>query len=182
MSLPAALRCPFCRTVLAPHVSACHRCHAQRQARPAGMSPRRFGAFVACWLALALPLMAAALVVGLVPWRPGGQPPSYALALIGAKASADERVRCRLEVVQPDGRVRTEWVDGACSGPTAPASAAAAALSGTAPTLTQRRIATALHSAIAIGLGAAAGLGLLPLLRRAFLRKAAPRWVRRAAA
>ncbi|KQT08121.1 hypothetical protein [Ramlibacter sp. Leaf400] len=183
MSMPKVeLRCPFCHAVLAPHVTACHRCHAQRQTRAAMMTPRQFRLFVACWLALALPLLAAACYVGFAPWAPSGQPPAYALALIGAKPSADELVRCRVEVVQPDGRSSVKLVEGACRDASAATPAVASTDAGAATSMTQRRMATALHSALSLGVGLLAGFGLLPLLRRAFLRKAAPRWVRRAAA
>src|SRR5688572_28378609 len=109
MNMPKVeLRCPFCHTVLAPHVTECHRCRARRHTRKAGMSPRRFRLFVASWLAFAVPLILEACFVGFAPWAPTGMTPPYALALIGAKPSAEDLVRCRVEVVQADGRKSVE--------------------------------------------------------------------------
>ena len=173
------LRCPFCRTVLAPHVGECHRCHARRQTRR-GLSPTRFHLFVATWLALAVPLVLGACYVGFAPWLPGGQPPAYALALIGAKPSADELVRCRVEVVEPGGRTTVRMLEGDCNA--ASGSSTAPAAGEPAPTLTERRMATSLHSTLSLLSGVLIGWGLLPLVRLDYLRKSHPSWVRRAAA
>ncbi|WP_167772517.1 hypothetical protein [Ramlibacter henchirensis] len=166
------LRCPFCRTVLAPHVTVCHRCKAQRRTRR-GMSPRGFRMFFAIWMALALPLMGAACFVGFAPWGPAGSPPPYALALIGAKPSADEVVRCRVEVVEPDGRKTVKLLDAQCREPVAAAPAEGE------PSPTQQRLATALHTALSLLTGLTLSVLLLPLVRLLFLRKSTPSWVRR---
>jgi hypothetical protein len=177
MTVPKVeLRCPFCHTVLAPHVTVCHRCRARRHTRK-GMSPRGFHLFFATWLALAVPVMALACYVGFAPWAPGGLPPAYALAIIGAKPSAQELVRCRVEVVEPDGRKTVKLLDGECRGGAATAKPAGEAQ----PSPTEQRLATALHSALSLLGGLLASWALMPLVRRAFLRRADPSWVRRAA-
>lgn len=182
MTLPKVeLRCPFCHAVLAPHVTVCHRCRAQRHTRK-GMSVMGFRLFVASWLALALPIMAAACYVGFAPWGQNGLPPAYAMALIGAKPSAQDLVRCRVEVVEPGGGKSVRLLEGACG--TAPASASAPQETNpdAQASLTQRRLATALHTTLCVLAGLLVSAALLPLLRRVFLRKSAPSWVRRATA
>ena len=175
MTLPKVeLRCPFCHAVLAPHVTVCHRCRAERHTRK-GMSPMGFRLLVASWLAFALPIMAAACYVGFAPWGPTGLPPAYAMAVIGAKPSAQDLVRCRVEVVEPGGGKSVRVVEGACGAPSASTEQPQASL-------TQKRLATALHTVLCLLAGLLVSAGLLPLLRLAFLRKATPSWVRRAAA
>lgn len=173
------LRCPFCRTVLAPHVVECHRCHAKRRTRR-GLSPVGFHLFVAAWLGLAAPLVLGAFYIGFAPWMPSGTPPPYALALVGAKTSAAELVRCRVEVVEPGRRTTVQVLNGACNAD--PGSAQAGASPAQAPSLTERRVAAALHTLLSLLAGLSAAWGLLPLVRFAFLRKSNPSWVRRAAA
>ena len=181
MTLPKVeLRCPFCHAVLAPHVTVCHRCRAERRTRK-GMSPLRFRLFAASWLALALPIMATACYVGFAPWGPTGLPPAYAMALIGARPPAQDVARCRVEVIGPGGAKSVRLMEGACGAVfTAPAAQEAAA--ETQASLTQRRLATALHTTLSVLAGLLLGAILLPLLRLAFLRKVSPSWVRRAAA
>ncbi|TFZ07645.1 hypothetical protein [Ramlibacter humi] len=170
------LRCPFCHTVVAPHVSECHRCHAKRHTRK-GMTLRNFRRFVATWVALAVPLMLMACWVGFAPWAPSKPAPGYALALIGAKASAEEVVRCRVEVAGADGHTAAKVVEGACG----PGSESAPAVNAV-PSMTERRMATALHSLLCLSIGLIASWGLLLALRQAYLTKAEPSWVQRAAA
>jgi hypothetical protein len=181
MTLPKVeLRCPFCHAVLAPHVTVCHRCRAQRHTRK-GMSPMGFRLFVASWLAVALPVMAAACYVGFAPWGPTGLPPAYAMALIGAKPSAQDVVRCRVEVVEPGRGKSVRLVEGPCGAASSASASQEPGPEGEAP-LTQRRLATALHTALCLLAGLLVSAALLPLLRLAFLRKASPSWVRRATA
>jgi len=180
MTLPKVeLRCPFCRAVLAPHVTVCHRCRAQRHTRK-GMSPMGFRLFATSWLALALPIMAATCYVGFAPWGPTGLPPAYAMSLIGAKPSAQHVVRCRIEVIEPGGARSVRLVEGACDA--ASSAAPRETRSGTQASPTQKRLATALHTALCVLAGLLLSAALLPLLRLAFLRKARPSWVQRAAA
>jgi hypothetical protein len=181
MTLPKVeLRCPFCHAVLAPHVTVCHRCRAERRTRK-GMSPMGFRLFVASWLALALPIMAAACYLGFAPWAPTGLPPAYAMALVGAEPPAPEVVHCRVEVVEPGGARSVRLMKGAC-GSVFTAPAVQETGSEAQPSTTQRRIATALHTALCLLTGLLLSAALVPLLRLAFLRKASPSWVRRAAA
>lgn len=181
MTLPKVeLRCPFCRAVLAPHVTVCHRCRAERRTRK-GMSVLGFRLFAASWLALALPIMAAACYLGFAPWGPAGLPPAYAMALIGAKPAAQDVARCRVEVTGPDGRKSAWLMEGPCA-PAPSTSAAREAGSEAQASLTRKRLATALHTTLCVLAGLLLSAGLLPLLRLAFLRKATPSWVRRAAA
>lgn len=173
----AELRCPFCHTALAPHVAECHRCHAKRHTRK-GMSLRNFHRFVAAWVALSVPVMLLACWVGFAPWAPSRPAPGYALALIGAKASADEVVRCRVEVAGADGSKAAKVVEGACG----PGSDSAPAAVNAGPSKTERRMATAIHSALCLLVGAIASGVLLLVLRQVFLTRAEPSWVQRAAA
>lgn len=174
------LRCPFCHAVLAPHVTACHRCKAERRTRK-GMSPLGFRLFFATWMALAVPLMVAACWVGFAPWGPTGLPPAYALAVIGAKPSAQDLVRCREEVVATDGSRSVKLVEGPC-GAGGTDAASASTRTEAQPSITQRRIATALHTLLSLLAGLVGSGLLMPLVRLAFLRKSDPSWVRRAAA
>jgi hypothetical protein len=170
------LRCPFCHTALAPHVAECHRCHAKRHTRR-GMTLRNFRLYVATWLGLSVPLLLLACWIGFAPWAPGKPAPGYALALIGAKASAQDLSRCRVEVVGSDGSRTEKLVEGACGSAITEAPVAMP----TGPSMTERRLATALHSVLCLLAGVAASALLLLVLRRPFTTKAAPSWVRRAA-
>jgi hypothetical protein len=172
--MSAILHCPFCHAELPDRAAVCQRCQARRHVR-SGMSLRGFRWFVACWLALAVPLMLLALWVALVPWLPRGEPPGYALALVGARP-VETVPRCRVEVVDAAGRTSQALSDGPCG------TASATAPAHAQPEITTLRMAAAVHSALTLAAGAFACWVLLRLLRRPFLQRSAPSWVRRAAA
>lgn len=172
----APLRCPFCQTELAARDEVCRGCQARKHVRT-GMSPRGFRWYVTAWLVVSVPLMLLATFIALVPWLPHGETPGYALALVGARP-AEVVPRCRVEVVDAAGRRTASVVDAPCGtqAVSAPASA------GREDDQTTRRMAAAVHSGLTLAAGVLLCWGLLHLLRRPFLRRAAPSWVRRAAA
>lgn len=176
MSAPPQ-HCPFCRTELSARAAVCKGCQARRQVRT-GMSPSGFRWFFGLWVALSVPLLVLAFWVALVPWLPRGEPPGYALALIGAKAG-DSAPRCRVEVTDASGRATQRFVDGDCG---SQPNAAAAPAASRGPSPTTLRMAAAVHSLLTLAGALLACFGLLRLLRRPFLQRATPSWVRRAAA
>jgi len=174
----ALLSCPFCHTPVAARDDVCKGCRARKRVRT-GMSPRSFRWYVASWALLSVPLVVLALVAALLPWLPHGETPGYALALVGAKP-LDPVPRCRVEVLEASGR-RSEVLSAeACR--TGPASEPVRRGPPTGPDLTTVRMAAALHSLLTLSAALLASWALLRLLRRPFLQRSAPSWVRRAAA
>jgi hypothetical protein len=172
------LSCPFCGTALPARASVCSGCSARKHTKK-GMSPTSFRLYVSTWLLLTLPVMLCALMVGLAPWAPGGTPPAYALAAIGAAHSVQDLTRCRVEVVDAAGRKVEQVIDGACAGS---AAAKAGQAASPQPSMTTRRMAAAVHTSVALLLGVLASWLLQLGLRLLFLRRSAPSWVRRATA
>lgn len=148
------------------------------------MTPRGFTAYAVLWLAFTAVIAALALRIALAPWVGGGTAPEYALALLGAREAA-EPPGCRVTVRDLQGHPIRTIVAGSCD--------AAEAAAGRAPepkpaavetaTVSQRRIASAMHSTLAVGLGLALVALLRTALRRTFRRRAAgASWVLRAGA
>lgn len=181
MNAPAdELNCPFCGTPLAARVRVCPQCKAERRSQ-AGMTPMRFRLFVATWCALSIPLMAFAVYVAALPWTSTGTPPGYALSLLGA---SDARVPagCRVVVFNSQGQRSERLSDTPCNTSTGGSAAAAASTqAGTHPQSTLR-LASALHSTVALAGGALlCWLLLVPL--RTLMRRGRPgSWVRRVTA
>ena len=165
------VRCPICHSLVHAEAKECEGCHARRSQRK-GMTPRAFTAYALLWLALTAVIAALALRIALAPWIPGGTAPEYALAVLGAREAA-EPPGCRVTVRDLDGHQIQTIVAGSCD--------AAEAAAGRAPapkpsalelaTVSQRRIASAMHSALALGLGIAVAMLLRTGLRRAFSRR-----------
>lgn len=181
MNTPAdELTCPFCGTPLAARVRVCHQCKAERRSQ-AGMTPARFRLFVGMWCVLSIPLMAFAVYLAALPWTRTGTPPGYALSLLGA-SDARVQARCRVVVFDSRGQRSEQLSDTPCNTSTTGAAAAATATqSGTHPQSTLR-LASALHSTVALAGGALlCWLLLAPL--RALMRRGRPgNWVRRVTA
>ena len=148
------------------------------------MTPGGFTAYAVLWLAFTAVIAALALRIALAPWIGGGTAPEYALALLGAREAA-EPPGCRVTVRDLQGHAIQTIVAGSCD--------AAEAAAGRAPvpkpsalevaTLSQRRIASAMHSMLAVGLGLALAWLLRAALRGAFRRRAAgASWVLRVGA
>lgn len=174
------LSCPFCGSPVGARVRVCRHCRAERRGAP-GMTPKQFRWFVLLWGLLAVPLLALAVYLAALPWTRTGTPPGYALALIGAH-EAQPQARCRVVVFDSTGQRKEQLTDGPCGGPgAAEPPARTAGGTGGAPSREMRRLASALHSAIALAGGALACWLLLPLLRLQFRRRAAVTWVRRVA-
>ena len=177
------VRCPICHALLHAEAKECASCHAQRSHRK-GMTPRAFTAYAVVWLAFTAVIAALALRIALAPWVGAGTAPDYALALLGAREAA-EPPGCRVTVRDLQGHQIQTIVAGSCD--------AAEAAAGRAPapkpsvlenaTVSQRRIASAMHSVLAVGLGVALAWLLRAALRRAFSRRAGgASWVLRAGA
>lgn len=156
------------------------------------MTLRQFRLFVALWCLLAVPIMGFALYLAAVPWTRTGSPPGYALSLVGAPDARLEP-RCRLVVFVANGR-RSEVVTEAPCGTRVPAlqtsGTAEADLQAAGPHgprhadigTTTRRLASALHSTIAVGGGVLACWLLMAWLRLLMRRRGPGSWVRRVAA
>jgi len=172
-----AQRCPFCHTPLSHRTAVCTGCRARRHVRT-GMSPRGFRWYVATWALVSVPLVVLAFLAALLPWLPHGETPGYALALVGAKPM-EVVPRCRVEVIDPSGKRTEAFVDGACG---TPGTTVKTAPAPTAPDITTVRMAAAVHSLLTVTAALLSSWLLLRLLRRPFLQRSAPSWIRRAAA
>ncbi len=181
MTTPSAspLQCPFCHASIGARDAVCRNCHARRHVRT-GMSPSSFRWYVTSWLVLAVPTVLLAAWMALLPWLPQGETPGYAFALVGARP-VDPVPRCRVEVVDAGGKRMEVVSEGACGTPAQVTTRAAAAKERQAA-LTSNRMAAAVHSMLTLGGAGLACWALLRLLRRPFLQRSAPSWVRRAAA
>ncbi|HYD76029.1 hypothetical protein [Ramlibacter sp.] len=174
------LSCPFCGASVGLRVRVCPHCRAERRSAP-GMTPRQFRWFALLWASLALPLMVLAVYLAVLPWTRTGAPPGYALSLVGASEAAPQ-ARCRVVVFEPNGQRSEQVSDGPCgSAGAAGTPGRAAAASSDPPAPSARRLASVLHSTIALAGGALACWLLLAPLRRLFRRRAAFTWVRRLA-
>lgn len=172
------LSCPFCGSSVGPRGRVCPHCRAERRSAP-GMTPRQFRWFALLWASLALPLLAVAFYLAALPWTRTGAPPGYALSLVGAPEAAPQ-ARCRVVMFEPDGQRSEQVTDGPCGSAAAAGTPdRAAAASGSPPAPSTRRLASVLHSTIALVGGALACWLLLAPLRWLFRRRAASTWVRR---
>ena len=181
MSAPAhQLTCPFCGSPLAARVRVCSNCKAQRRSTP-GMTPARFRLFVALWCLLSIPLMVFAFYLAALPWTRTGTPPGYALSLLGA-SEASVQARCRVVEFDSLGQRSERLSDSPCHPAAGGATAASAAHPVGALPQSTSRLASALHSTVALA-GGALACWLLLLLLRLLLRGSGPaRWVRRVTA
>ena len=173
------LNCPFCGSPLAARVRVCGNCKAQRRSAP-GMTPARFRLFVALWCVLSIPLMAFAFYLAALPWTRTGTPPGYALSLLGASDALQPR--CRVVEFDSHGQRSEQLSDSPCNGTATGAATASAADQASALPQSTLRLASALHSTVALA-GGALACWLLLLLLRLLLRGSGPaRWVRRVTA
>ena len=175
MTTATPLLCPFCHTELTKRDAVCKGCSARRHVR-SGMSLQGFRWYVASWLVLSVPLMALTLFVALLPWLPHGETPGYAMTLVGARP-IEGAPRCRVELVDAAG-TRTEAVLESACGSQATAAESSSAVQEASPAL--RRMAAAGHSTLGLVTGSLLCWGLLYALRRLFLLRSSPSWVRRA--
>ncbi len=174
------LNCPFCGSPLSSRVRVCRSCKAQRRSTP-GMTPMRFRLFVALWCSLSIPLMAFAFYLAALPWTRTGTPPGYALSLVGAP-DARMQARCRVVVFDSQGQRSEQLSDAPCDAPAADAKALPAAAPSGPPPQSTLRLASALHSTVALAGGILACWLLLAPLRMLLRRRGPGGWVRRVAA
>lgn len=182
MSTKPSLQCPFCHATIGARDVTCRQCRAEKRTR-AGMSPAGFRWYFGLWVLLVVPIMLAAVWLAAVPWMPTGEPPGYAMALIGAKP-APPAARCVMQVRDASGRMTEVVADGAC-GNTATAAPAAQQADAATPRGQDKstlRMAAALHSTLTLATGLLLGWLLLRAMRKPFQRRIAPSWVRRATA
>lgn len=174
------MECPFCGSPVSARVRVCGHCKAERRRAP-GMTPLRFQLFVALWCVLSVPLMAFAFYLAALPWTRTGTPPGYALSLVGA-SGAQVQARCRVVVFDSRGQRSERLSDAPCGAANSGATAAPAATQPTPPPQSTLRLASALHSTVALAGGALACWLLMAPLRLLLRRRAASSWVRRVAA
>ena len=143
------------------------------------MSPGSFTAYATLWLLCTAVLMALALRIAAAPWLPDGEPPEYALWLLGA-TDARPPPACRITVRDLQGHEIVTSTAEACDGVT-PAQPRIEAPRPIDPQrLAQLRwLASGLHSALALAVGLAATWALRNGLRRVFRRPSGVAWVAR---
>lgn len=181
-AMPALLSCPtcpICRAWIAPRAIACPSCHAQRRLRRF-MSPEGFTAYAALWLLCTTVLLVLAVRIAVAPWLPTGEPPDYALWMLGA-TEAKPPPACRITVRDAQGNQVVTSTAEACDG----VAAAPRARVETPVPRDPRRLATlrwmasGLHSLLALGIALAASLALRNGLRRLFRRPSGFAWMSR---
>lgn len=178
MSTKPALQCPFCHAAIGARDAVCRQCRAEKRTR-AGMSPSGFRWYFGLWVTLVVPVMVAALWLAAVPWTRSGEPPWYAMAIIGARPAQPEP-RCVMQVLDASGRITEVVTHGACG-----STATAAPAEETMPRSQDRstlRMAAAVHSTLTLSTGLLVSWLLLRAMRKPFLRRIEPSWVRRATA
>lgn len=180
MSTKPALHCPFCHATVSARDAVCRQCRAEKRTR-AGMSPSGFRWYFGLWMLLVVPLMLAALWLAAVPWMPTGEPPGYAMAIIGAKP-AQPAPRCVMQVLDSNGRMTEVVTDGACGSTAATARGKADAATLRGQDKSTLRMAAAVHSTLTLAGGLLVSWLLLRAMRKPFLRRIEPSWVRRATA
>lgn len=180
-AMPALLSCPtcpICHAWIAPRAVACPSCHARRRLRRF-MSPDGFTAYAALWLLCTTVLLAFALRIAAAPWLPTGEPPDYALWMLGA-TEAKPAPTCRITVRDVHGNQIVTSTAEACDGVTAPRPRVQAPAPLDPQRLaTLRWVACGLHSALAVGLALLASWALRNGLRRLFRRPSGFAWISR---
>lgn len=180
MSTKPALQCPFCHAAIGARDAVCRQCRAEKRTR-AGMSPSGFRWYFGLWVVLAVPVMLAALWLAAVPWMPAGEPPGYAMAIIGARPT-QPAPRCVVQVLDSNGRMTEVITDGACGSTAATARGKADAATLRGQDKSTLRMAAAVHSTLTLSTGLLVSWLLLRAMRKPFLRRIEPSWVRRATA
>lgn len=180
MSTKPALQCPFCHAAIGARDAVCRQCRAEKRTR-AGMSPSGFRWYFSLWVMLVVPVMFAALWLAAVPWTPSGEPPGYAMAIIGARP-AQPAPRCVMQVLDASGRMTEVVTDGACGGTATAAPRKAEDSMPRGQDKSTLRMAAAVHSTLALATGLLVSWLLLRAMRKPFLRRIEPSWVRRATA
>jgi len=183
--MPAVLSCPtcpICHAWIAPRAVACPACKAQREPR-LWMSPPAFRLYALLWLACSAVVLAFAIRIAAAPWLPTGEPPEYALWLLRA-TDAKPPPACRITVRDLSGHEVLITTADTCEGarPSRQAARAVDAAADTERAALLRTLASALHSALALALGAGVSWMLRNALRRAFRRPSGFAWVSRARA
>lgn len=143
------------------------------------MSLQAFQAYASLWLLGTAIVVLFAVRIAVAPWLPSGEPPEYALWMLGA-ADARPPPACRITVRDLSGREILVTTAARCDGaPAAPTVATPVRTPGQAALL--RAMASGLHSGLVLALGALASWGLRKALRRTFRRPAGFAWVQRGA-
>ncbi|WP_427913057.1 hypothetical protein ACPWT1_20950 [Ramlibacter sp. MMS24-I3-19] len=180
--MPAVLRCPtcpICRAWIAPRAVACPSCHAQRQPRRF-MSPGSFTVYAWLWLLCTAVLLVLALRIAAAPWLADGEPPDYALWLLGA-TEAKPPPACRIIVRDLQGHEVVTSTAEACDGVTPAKPRVEVARRPVDPQRLAmvRWMASGLHSAITLAFALLASWALRNGLRRLFRRPSGFAWVSR---
>lgn len=179
--MPAILSCPtcpICRAWIAPRAVACPSCHAERRPRRF-MSPGSFTVYASLWLLCTSMLLVLALRIAVAPWLVTGEPPEYALWLLGA-SDATPPPACRTIVRDLQGHEVATSTTEPCEGIGAPRPHAKAAAAIDPQRLaTLRWLASGVHSLLAIAMALLASWALRSGLRRLFRRPSGFAWVAR---
>lgn len=143
------------------------------------MSPGTFTAYAALWLLCTAVLVVLALRIAAAPWLATGEPPEYALWLLGA-SEARPPPACRITVRDLQGHQIVTSTSEDCDG-VAPARPRVQAPRPIDPQRLAmlRWLASGVHSALALLVAALASWGLRNGLRRVFRRPSGFAWVSR---
>jgi hypothetical protein len=181
LPMPAVLRCPtcpICRAWIAPRAVACPSCRAERQSRRF-MSPGTFTVYAWLWLLSTTVLLVLALRIAAAPWLATGEPPEYALWLLGA-TEARPPPACRITVRDLQGNQIVTSTAEACDGISAPPRRIETPRTIDPQRLEMLRwLASGMHSVLALAMALAASWALRSGLRRLFRRPSGFAWVSR---
>lgn len=146
------------------------------------MSPGSFTAYAALWLTCTAVLLVLALRIAAAPWLASGEPPEYALWLLGA-SEAKPPPACSITVRDLQGHQIVSTTAEACDGVTAPRPRVESPRPIDPERLARLRwLASGMHSALALVVAVLASWALRNGLRRVFRRPSGFAWVSRAQA
>lgn len=143
------------------------------------MSPDGFTAYAVLWLLCTTILLVLALRIAAAPWLPTGEPPEYALWLLGA-TEARPPPACRITVRDVHGNQIVTSTAEACDGVAAPRPHVTQPAPPDPQRLaTLRWVASGMHSVLALAIALLASWGVRNGLRRLFRRPSGFAWISR---
>ena len=146
------------------------------------MSPGSFTVYASLWLLCSAVLLVLALRIAAAPWLATGEPPEYALWLLGA-TEAKPPPACRIVVRDLQGNQIVTSTAEACDGVTTPRPRVEAPAPIDPQRLAMLRwLASGMHSLLALAVALGISWVLRNGLRRLFRRPSGFAWVSRAGA
>ena len=146
------------------------------------MSPGSFTVYASLWLLCSTVLLVFALRIAAAPWLATGEPPEYALWLLGA-TEAKPPPACRIVVRDLQGNQIVTSTAEACDGVTTPRPRVEAPAPIDPQRLARLRwLASGMHSLLALAVALAISWALRNGLRRLFRRPSGFAWVSRTGA